>query len=102
MAMTIHSQPPSSSVTNHCYLHRSPLPPSLAATTTTNVHQPSPPPPSPSLNRLTRSTNVVVFLPLCHYNRSSSIFHPLYAITVVLLQSSIHHFNVELHQWLQI
>ncbi|GMP82366.1 hypothetical protein CsSME_00036703 [Camellia sinensis var. sinensis] len=87
MAMAIHPQPPSSSVTNHRHLHGS-LPPPSPATTTTTVHQPSLPSPiytSPSLNRLTCSPNIVVFLPLCHYRRSSSILHPSSAITVVLL-----------------
>ncbi|GMP82491.1 hypothetical protein CsSME_00036767 [Camellia sinensis var. sinensis] len=93
MAMAIHPQPPSSSVTNHRHLHQS-LPPPSPPITTTIVHQPSPPSPiytSPSLNRLTRSPNIVVFLSFCRYHHSSSILHHLSAITVVLLQSSIDH-----------
>ncbi|GMP82574.1 hypothetical protein CsSME_00036818 [Camellia sinensis var. sinensis] len=97
MAMTIHPQPPLSSVTNHRHLYRSPPSPS-PTTTTTIVHQPSLPSriyTSPSLNRLARSPNTVVFLPLCYYRRSFSIIYPSSAITVVLLQSSIHHLQCQ-------
>ncbi|GMQ04408.1 hypothetical protein CsSME_00049835 [Camellia sinensis var. sinensis] len=100
MAMAIHPQPPSSSVTNHCYLHRSPPLP-LPATTTTIAHQSSLPSPiytSPSLNCLTRSPNIVVFFRLCHYRRSFSMLHLPSSSFFINHQSTI--FNIELHQWL--
>ena len=100
MAMAIHPQPPSSSVANHCYRHRSPPLP-LPATTTTIAHLSSLKSPiytSPSLNRLTRSPNIDDFFRLCHYR----CFFPR-----LQLQSSsyvFNHrstiFNIELHQWL--